>query len=334
MLKRQQKRTLINILKFVLPTTLVFALVSVGVTVYTVQQIVTPPKTKTSATIEDYKLLGIMITQTEESWGLKNLGGTAKGWLLRAGTGAPAIILSHGYGQNKSDLLSLAVSLNRAGYHVLLYDLRAHGENGALFSSLGEYETDDLLAAIEHLKSLKDIDGNPLIDQQRIGLYGVSVGGFASMIAASKEPMVKALVVDAIYPDTQKGLHLWTKQATGVNNSLLYYMVDKGMSLLYVSEYPSKSALKAARMLTDTKQLYILGKDAGELLTMTGEIYSQASGPKETVEVPHSRIKVLYKNDQDVYDAVVVDFFRRPDVLLPLPVQPSTLNAPPTAAGK
>lgn len=325
MLTRQQKKKLTTVLKFVVPLVLVSVVVSVGITFYTVEHIIKPPRTSTSATIEDYKLLGILITQTEESWTLKNGGGSGSGWLLRAGTGAPAVILSHGYGQNKSDLLSLGVSLNRAGFHVLLYDLRAHGENKASFCSMGEYEGEDLLAAIEHLKSLKDIDGNPLVDQQRIGLYGVSVGAFASMIAASKDQSVKAIVVDAIYTDTQKGVHLRLKEATGLNNSLMEYLVDKGVSF-YASTYPSKSAVKAARGLTEAKQLYVLGKDAGELLTTTGEVYNQAMGYKETVEVPHSRIKILYKNDQDVYDPVVVDFFRRADVLSPLP--PPTPTAP------
>lgn len=329
MLTRQQKKNLTTVLKFVVPLILVLLVVSVGITFYTVQYIIKPLKTSTSATIEDYKLLGILITQTEESWTLKNGGGSGSGWLLRAGTGAPAIILSHGYGQNKSDLLSLGVALNRAGFHVLLYDLRAHGENKADFCAMGEYEGEDLLAAIEHLKSLKDIDGNPLIDQQRVGLYGVSVGAFASMIAASKDQTVKALVVDAIYTDTQKGVQLKLKQATGLNNSLLESLVDKGIGF-YASSYPSKSAVKAARSLTEVKQLYVLGKDAGDLLATTGEVYNQAMGYKETVEVPHSRIKILYKNDQDVYDPVVVDFFRRADVLSPLPPPSADATATPS----
>ena len=105
---------------------------------------------------------------------------------------------------------------------------------------------------------------------------------------------MKEIVVYDIYTDTQKGVQLKLKQATGLNNSLLESLVDKGIAF-YASSYPSKSAVKAARSLTEVKQLYVLGKDAGDLLATTGEVYNQAMGYKETVEVPHSRIKILYK---------------------------------------
>ncbi|MBL8149627.1 MAG: alpha/beta fold hydrolase [Blastocatellia bacterium] len=319
MLTRQQKKTITTVAWFTVPTILIFLLVSVGLTLYTVQYITHPKKNPSfAATVKDYELLGILITQSEESWNLKNRGGQATGWLLRASTGAPAIILSHSLGQNRADLLSLGVGLQRAGYHVLLYDLRAQGTSGAEMVTYGDYESEDILAAIEHLKTLKDTEGNLLVDQERFGLYGVSIGGYASLVAASKEPAVKAVVVDAVYPDVKKMIKLRTKAMIGFNNSLIDSCLDMGMGLAYTN-YATTSAIKSVRGFTETKQLYILGKDAGDLLMTTSEVYGQALGSKETVEVPHSRLNVLYKNDQDVYDPVVVDFFRRPDVLPPIP---------------
>jgi fermentation-respiration switch protein FrsA (DUF1100 family) len=297
-----------------------------------------PTRTKHAATIENYKLLDIWIPYSDESWKLKR-GGKAAGWLLRAGTGAPAIILSHSYGQNMADLLSLGVSLQRAGYNVLLYDLRGHSENKEPISTLGVYEADDLLSTIEYLKSVKDQDGNLLIDQDRIGLYGVSVGGYASLVAASKDSAIKAVAVDGVYPDIARYVQVRVNEQLGAKNplnSLLYFCANLGMRVYFRGSYSEGSALNAVRSYSNVQQLYIMGKDAGELLATTGDVYNQAIPPKETVEVPHSRISILYKSDQDVYDPVVVDFFRRADVLPPLSAEKekSNLGVAPTVETK
>lgn len=316
MLTRQQKRTLVTAVKYIVPIVVVFLIVMTLLVGYTLQSITHPPHTPYSSDLKGYEFVGVFVPKSDESWNLKG-GGTGSGWLLRSSTGAPAIILSHSYGQNLADLLSLGVGLQRAGYHVLLYDLRAHGQNKQEATTLGDMESDDLLSAIDHIKNLKDENGNPLIDKERIGLYGVSIGGYASLVAAGKEPAVKAVVVDAVYPDVPRYVKIRVKQFSGFSNSLISYFADLGMKY-YSSKYGQTSASKAVRNYTDVKQLYIIGKDTGDLQAATGELYNQALPQKETVEVPHSRINILYKNDQDVYDPVVVDFFRRPDVIPPL----------------
>ena len=326
MLTRQQKRTLMTIVKFVVPTLLIFLVVTVALTAFTVHYITHPARSRRAANPSDYTKLGIWLPTTDETWSLKG-GGDGAGWLLRASTGAPAIILSHSYSQNQADLLSLGVALQRAGYHVLLYDLRGHGESKPELTTLGEYESDDIISAIEHLKTLKDQDGKQLVDSDRIGLYGVSLGGYASLIAASKDPSVKAIVVDAVYPSVPKYVQIKIKDISGLSNSFIDYCSNLGMSLYFPGKYGKSSAIDAVKGYTDVKQLYILGKDAGELLGSTSDIYNQAGSVKETVEVPHSRIKILYKSDQDVYDPVVVDFFRRPDIMPPIPIQGPALNA-------
>lgn len=326
MLTRQQKRTIMTIVKFVVPSLLIFLVVMVALTGFTIHYITHPTRSGRAAQPEDYTKLGIWLPKTDETWSLKG-GGDGSGWLLRASTGAPAIILSHSYGQNQADLLSLGVALQRAGYHVLLYDLRGHGESKTEQTSLGENEPDDIVSAIEHLKTLKDQDGKPLVDSERIGLYGVSVGGYASLIAASKEPSVKAIVVDAVYPQVPKFVQLKIKDISGLRNSFVDYASNLGMGIYFPGKYSKTSAIDAVKSYTDVKQLYILGKDAGELLGATSDLYNQASSVKETVEVPHSRINILYKNDQDVYDPVVVDFFRRPDIIPPIQTQGPSLNA-------
>ncbi len=307
MLSRQQKKVLITVGKFVLPIVTAFVVLMLSLTFYTIKSLTKPQKTTYAISLDDYKLIGVPITKQDISWSLKG-GGKADGWLFQGPKGAPLIVLSHSYGQNMVDQISLAVLLYSSGYHVLLYDLRGHGESAVEQTSLGDDEVDDLLAGIEQAKSLKDPNGEPLVDKNRVGLFGVSLGAYASLVAASKDPSIKAVAVDAIYPDVSRYLELKMKDFSSLSNPLLFYFTELGMKITF-SKYGTTSAQKAVRNLAEVSQLYIVGKDAKELQTTTKELFNQALTPKAVEEVPKSRINILYKGDQDVYDPVVQTFF-------------------------
>ena len=55
----------------------------------------------------------------------------------------------------------------------------------------GDPTSHDLRAALDYLRSL------PLVDQQRIGLVGASMGGHASVIVAADDPGVRAVAVSS-----------------------------------------------------------------------------------------------------------------------------------------
>jgi pimeloyl-ACP methyl ester carboxylesterase len=337
MLSRQQKKVLGTIGKFILPIIAVFIVLMASLAVKTVGALTTPPRTKYTVSLADYELIGKTITKQDVTWSLKG-GGEGTGWFFQGPKGAPLIVLSHSYGQNMVDQISLAVLLYDTGYNVLLYDLRGHGESKIEKTSLGDDEVDDLLSAIEHMKTLKDATGEPLINKDQIGLFGVSLGAYASLVAASKDPSVKAVVVDAVYPDVPRYMEIKVKAFSSFTNPLLLYFVDLGMKFNF-SKYGTTSGQNSLSGLTNTKQLYILGKDTKDLQISTNDLFNQAVGQKQSVEVPKSRISILYKADQDVYDPVVQTFFldaMPPKVDLPVPdasastETPNPSNATPT----
>ncbi|MDH4163061.1 MAG: alpha/beta fold hydrolase [Nitrospirota bacterium] len=119
-----------------------------------------------------------------------------KGWLIKPDKTrepAPAIIICHGLGANRSDFTDLAVSLIQRGYLVLTFDFRAHGESGGGRSSLGLNEQKDVAAALAYLHSRKEID------PKRIGIYGFSLGGATAILAAENSGGFRAVVTDSAF---------------------------------------------------------------------------------------------------------------------------------------
>ena len=116
---------------------------------------------------------------------------------IQADEGSPAVILVHGLGGCRfvPGILTAADMLHRAGYSVLMIDMRNHGESqvttGRMAGGIHEYR--DVLGAWDWLVTEQGIP------PERIGLLGNSLGGAAVMIAAGEEPQVAAVWEDSSY---------------------------------------------------------------------------------------------------------------------------------------
>src|SRR6185503_10293990 len=132
---------------------LVVALVAI------VYEITIPPRRSYLVTPQTFSTIsgsGRGLKVTEETW--RNRDGTsARGWLLRGAEGAPALVLLHRYGGDRSLLLNLGMKVSEATSCTILWpDLRGHGLNPPVqWTSFGPRESDDLLAALDFLRSLK-----------------------------------------------------------------------------------------------------------------------------------------------------------------------------------
>jgi len=111
------------------------------------------------------------------------------------GASKATIILSHGYGDNQNQMLPWADFLNRSGFSVFTYDMRARGASGGRDVTLGALEQFDLVSAVEYLATRPDVDPN------RIGALGVSLGGSTTILAAARDARIKAVVDDCGFSD-------------------------------------------------------------------------------------------------------------------------------------
>lgn len=92
-------------------------------------------------------------------------------------------------GASPVDILRLALSLHRDGYHVFMFDLRNHGESAAAPPvTFGWQEANDLLGALTYLNERPDVDPT------RLGVVGFSIGANALLYALPQTDAVKAAV--------------------------------------------------------------------------------------------------------------------------------------------
>lgn len=151
-----------------------------------------PRRIQEEQDLPDYDFAGVAQTVRFPS-----LDGTSlAGWFIPAGQArAAAVILLHGYGNSRPQLLPHADYLHRAGYHVLLIDFRNRGESGGDVVTIGAMEPLDVRGAVSYLRTRAEVD------PARIAVQGVSLGASAGILAAVFDQRIAAVVAESAFTD-------------------------------------------------------------------------------------------------------------------------------------
>ena len=113
------------------------------------------------------------------------------GWFVPCTGAKQVVVLLHGFGSERTQMLARAKLLHDHGYAALLYDARGHGESSGARVSFGWCETRDLLGALDWLRSRGFTE---------FGCIGESQGGATIALAAPELRDVRWVVLESVYP--------------------------------------------------------------------------------------------------------------------------------------
>ncbi len=274
----------------------------VGLTGLRIRDATTPPRS--AAPSIDFRAIGLSLREVDfpAADGLE-----LRGWLLDGRPGYPPVVLSHDWGGSKSSLLTLAMSVNEAGFPVLLFDFRGHGSSAGRNSTLGLAEQRDVLGALDYARRLDGVDG------ARAGVYGVGMGAYAGVLAAQERSSVRVLILDGLYPDAQFAL-------------LRHFYRDWGASLpqpafLPVGVFALMTGTRPSRQRADVALLSLTGRDllflapegdvglAREIERMYGAIPLQPDVDGNLLKLRAATAGGLYGADLAGHNSKVTEFF-------------------------
>ena len=130
-----------------------------------------------------------------------------RGWFIPPKDRRMILICTHGLFRNRIEMLARVVPSMQAGYGALLYDARSHGSSDRAITSLGYYERNDVLGAIQYVR--QRYQDAP--EQPGIVLCGVSMGAVATLEAAAETDDYSALVLDSAFGSLKQAVmtHTW-----------------------------------------------------------------------------------------------------------------------------
>jgi pimeloyl-ACP methyl ester carboxylesterase len=303
--------------KTFLPILLLIVLAVTACLGFIVYGVTRPPRQPYIVTKQTFsQISGPASRVSDETWQNRD-GSQARGWLLKGATGAPAVVLLHRYGTNRSWLFNLGVKLNEATNFTILWpDLRGHGVDPPVkWTSFGMREGEDLLDAIAFLRGIKGTGGKALVSEH-IGLYGVELGGLAALEAAKERPEVNALALDSVPKSTDDLLQATVKDDIGVNNGLIQYLVRTAMRVYLAGGYKDINACEIAAEMKDRNVLLLSGPETGYLRESTATLakcFTSADKVETKLDLPLTgfRLPSATGEQGEAYDRPVIDFFDR-----------------------
>jgi pimeloyl-ACP methyl ester carboxylesterase len=110
------------------------------------------------------------------------------------------ILLLHGFGQRKEQMLHWGLSLAQQGYRCVLVDLRGHGGSSGPWVGFGAFEAEDLRAFLDALAEHHLVAG-------KVGVLGVSLGATVALQWAGLDPRGASVVALEPFADPQAAIH-------------------------------------------------------------------------------------------------------------------------------
>ena len=226
------------------------------------------------------------------------------GWKVHIDPSRPWILLCHGLGANRADLLEIATGLTKARYNVFLFDFRAHGESAGRSTSFGWLEQRDLEGALAFLGAQPEIPDRPY------GVFGVSMGGAVAIMVAAKDDRLAAMAVDSIYGNLEHSLAHHLKLLYRLPRIPFGIFINTAYRLRF-GVWPNRmSPQKAVSRLSPRPLLVIHGEHDPRMPLEAAKALVDAAGERtELWVVPTTEHSGGFALDPDAYLKRLVGFF-------------------------
>ena len=215
-----------------------------------------------------------------------------------------AVILQHGYGSNRAELLDPAKWLATRGYGVVMVDLRASGMSEGNRFSFGKNEVRDIEAAYQY------VVGRPDVDAQRVGAWGGSMGGVLVLLHAAQNPEIRAVVADCPFASLQDELETGVKKFTGLPPfpfaSLIQFFLERELGFPLSENAP----IKQIRSISP-RPVFLLsgGKDTTVPPDSGQRLYDAAGEPRQLWFDPELEHCEFWNSRREEYQKRVAAFF-------------------------
>lgn len=232
-------------------------------------------------------------------------------------SGGKTILFCHEVGAGWGSWHKYASYLPDAGFNVMSFDFRGHGEstltNGykptPWFTC---YEYKDIIAALEYIASRPDVD------PAKIGIFGVSRGGSAAIYCAKKTDLIKAIAVDSTFSTYETMYSYITKWAPiyipikRISPSVIHFLTRLGIigsQFATGCRFPRVAkALKKLRIPI----FFIHGeKDNYISVDQARKLYSLANEPKDLWTIPRARHNESVLINPEEYAQRITEFFNK-----------------------
>jgi uncharacterized protein len=232
---------------------------------------------------------------------------TLSGYFYPTTASRATIILCHGFHGGAVDTHKAATIGQAYGYNTFTLDFRGCGESEGKTTSVGYWEVEDLLGALDYLRT------RPELDPAKVCVYGYSMGGAVAILAAERDPAIRAVITDAAFASLDGLLSVKFKLFYRLPRFPFRYTAvwwSRWFSRTNGKQVDPVAALK--RMAAEGRALphLIIHGEADDIIPVDNAhlIYENSPGPKSLWIVPEAGHVAAGYYDEQGYMAKLCEF--------------------------
>lgn len=249
------------------------------------------------------------------------------GMIIRAESDTPRrgmVLFCHEFCSDMHSCARYCRPLQQVGYDIFTFNFRGHGESDCEPGYtprqwLTEREVHDLRGALALARDWLRERGLP----QEVGLFGISRGACAAILAAAEHPDVRAVVCDGAYSTDRtieyfmrRWAYIFARVRILYENHHPYFWMFMRWTLIQLASrrfgctFPS--VVKAITRMDPRPMLFIHGeKDSYLPVELSRILYALAPQPKTLWVAPGAKHNQAVCLHPDVYARLTVAFFDR-----------------------
>jgi pimeloyl-ACP methyl ester carboxylesterase len=228
--------------------------------------------------------------------------GHREGWFFPGLRGAPTIVLCHGYGSSRGELLTLESALQDHQYNVFIFDFAAHGANAGV-TTFGYRETEEVRSALNALATRSDVDPT------RFGLWGYNLGAYAALREAENDQRVRALVLDSVYDQPKQMVKVGVEKNGLGGFPLMVRAAEMSFEYLNYQHRNDPPLSLRLNVMVNVPTLYVQALDDPELAEATRNMFLKAPEPREQAIIAHGNFASMGDDEKRAYENRVVSFY-------------------------
>jgi uncharacterized protein len=228
--------------------------------------------------------------------------GPREGLFFPGFRGVPTIVLCHGYGSSKGELLTLVSALQDHQYNVFVFDFAAHGANDGI-TTFGYREAEEVRAAIDVVAARNDVDPTSF------GLWGYNLGAYAALREAETDKRIRAIILDSVYDQPEQMVKVGVERQGLGGFPLMARSAQLSFGWLNYKHRMDPPLTRNMSGLAGVPKLFIEAADDPELAEATRQVFLKAMEPREQVSIAHGNFANLNDEDKRAYENRVVSFF-------------------------
>jgi len=126
-------------------------------------------------------------------------------WFVPAENSHAVLIVTHGIADSKNSIFPQLIPYVKAGFSLVVYDMRHHYESTGKYCTLGFWETKDLILVTKYVEKY-------LANNLPICYWGFSLGATVSILAAAKMENITAVVAQSPFVSLKSVVYYYSRK--------------------------------------------------------------------------------------------------------------------------